>query len=92
MGPKVYVSEINSTYQAFGSGTNPATVTKSMGLPADALVVMVFASSSGQLYRDAEILPTYRDFAKTHANPDTDGNSPYHRAVGGNKIPVIILN
>src|SRR5665647_824231 len=22
-----------------------------------------------------------RDFAKTHANPDTDGNSPYHRAV-----------
>jgi hypothetical protein len=25
----------------------------------------------------------YRDFAKTHANPDTDGNSPYHRAVTG---------
>ena len=23
----------------------------------------------------------YLDFAKTHANPDTDGNSPYHRAV-----------
>ena len=23
----------------------------------------------------------YRDFAKTHANPDTDGNFPYHRAV-----------
>jgi hypothetical protein len=22
-----------------------------------------------------------RDFAKTHANPDTDGNFPYHRAV-----------
>ena len=44
-------------------------------------VVMVFASPSGQLYRDTEILPTYRDFAKTHANPDTDGNSPYHRAV-----------
>jgi hypothetical protein len=40
--------------------------------------------SSGQLYRDTEILPTYRDFAKTHANPDTDGNSPYHRAVSGN--------
>ena len=37
--------------------------------------------SSGQLYRDTEILPIYRDFAKTHANPDTDGNSPYHRAV-----------
>jgi len=23
----------------------------------------------------------YQDFAKTHANPDTDGNSLYHRAV-----------
>ena len=31
-------------------------------------------TSSGQLYRDKEILPTYRDFAKTHANPDTDGD------------------
>jgi hypothetical protein len=26
----------------------------------------------------------YRDCAKTHANPDTDGNSPYHRAVKSN--------
>jgi hypothetical protein len=26
----------------------------------------------------------YRDFAKTHANLDTDGNCPYHRAVSGN--------
>jgi hypothetical protein len=41
---------------------------------------MVFAVPSGQLYRDTEILPTYRDFAKTHANPDTDGNFPYRRA------------
>jgi hypothetical protein len=47
-------------------------------------VVMVFASPSGQLYRDTEILPTYQDYAKTHANPDTDGNSPYHQAVGFN--------
>ncbi|MBW6479885.1 MAG: hypothetical protein K0B37_10690 [Bacteroidales bacterium] len=23
----------------------------------------------------------YQDYAKTHANPDTDGNSLYHRAV-----------
>jgi hypothetical protein len=23
----------------------------------------------------------YQDYAKTHANPDTDGNFPYHRAV-----------
>ena len=26
----------------------------------------------------------YRDYAKTHANPDTYGNSPYHRAVSKN--------
>src|SRR5512133_1473744 len=32
--------------------TNPATVTMSIGLPADALVVMVFASPSGQIYHD----------------------------------------
>jgi hypothetical protein len=44
-----------------------------------------WTQSSGQLYRDTKILPTYRDFAKTHANPDTDGNSPYHRAVSWNK-------
>ena len=53
-------------------------VNRAAGLRA---VVMVFASPSGQLYRDTEILSTYRDFAKTHANPDTDGNFPYHRAV-----------
>jgi len=28
-----------------------------------------------------KLTSVYRDFAKTHANPDTDGNSPYHRAV-----------
>jgi len=32
--------------------TNPAAKTKSIGLPANALVVMVFASPSGQFYRD----------------------------------------
>ena len=32
--------------------TNPATKTKSIGLQADARVVMVFASPSGQFYRD----------------------------------------
>ena len=30
----------------------PAAETKSIGLPADALAVMVFASSSGQFYLD----------------------------------------
>jgi hypothetical protein len=34
----------------------------------------------------------YRDFAKTHANPDTDGNSPYHRAVMGNSANHVTVN
>ena len=72
--------------------TDPATKTKSIGLWADARVVMVFArhldsfiitlqilpsigtTPSGQLYRDKKLSFIYRDFAKTHANPDTDGN------------------
>src|SRR5659263_537936 len=33
-------------YYIFGTATNPAAVTKPIGLPADALVVMVFASPS----------------------------------------------
>jgi len=32
--------------------TNPATVTMSIGLPADTPVVMVFASPSGEFYLD----------------------------------------
>jgi hypothetical protein len=73
--------------------TNPATKTKSIGLPADALAVMVFASPLRQFYRDRttptslpglrhldnfawtrKLASVYRDFAKTHASPDTDGN------------------
>jgi hypothetical protein len=38
-------------------------------------------SSSGQIYCDTKVPPTYRDCAKTHANPDTVGNSPYHQTV-----------
>jgi hypothetical protein len=36
IGPKVYVSKINTTYQTFGTMTTPATETKSIGLLADA--------------------------------------------------------
>jgi len=61
--------------------TDPAAETKSVGLQADARVVMVFASPSGQFYRDTKYSSTYRDFAKTHANPDTDGNKLNRRAV-----------
>jgi hypothetical protein len=30
--------------------------------------------------------PTYRDFAKTHANPDTDGNALNRRVVMRNTM------
>ena len=42
---------------------------------------LIGTHSSGPFYRDIQTLLIYRDYAKTHANPDTDGNSPYHRAV-----------
>jgi hypothetical protein len=61
--------------------TVPAAETKSIGLQADTRVVMVFATPSGQFHRDTKHSSTYRDFAKTHANPDTDGNSLNRRAV-----------
>ena len=35
----------DKSYQNFGTGTNPAAETKSIGLPADALAVMVFANA-----------------------------------------------
>jgi hypothetical protein len=72
--------------------TDPAAKTKSVGLQANAQVVMVFArhldnfivirkscpligtTPSGQFHRDTKPSSTYRDFAKTHANPDMDGN------------------
>jgi len=47
------------------------------------------AHLSGLFHQDSSICTgklasVNRDFAKTHANPDTDGNFPYHRAVRGN--------
>ena len=46
---------------------------------------------SGLCHQDSsiwtvELASIYLDFAKTHANPDTDGNFPYHRAVSTNSI------
>ena len=82
-----------------GTLTNSAAETKSIGLPADAQVVMVFAlhldnfimtrnlhpsigiTPSGQIYLDTKPSSIYRDSAKTHANPDTDGTSLNRRAV-----------
>src|SRR5450759_5634155 len=50
--PKVYEIIFNPTYQTFVTLTNHATVTMSIGLPALAPVVMVFALPSGQFYLD----------------------------------------
>jgi hypothetical protein len=75
--------------------TTPAAETMPIGLPADAQLswflqapsgqfyhdVTTSCQLSGQLYRDTEILPTYRDFAKTTPSADTDGNSLSHWAV-----------
>ena len=40
ISPKAYESEFKVTYSTFGTMTNPATVTMSIGLPADAPTVM----------------------------------------------------
>ena len=47
------------------------------------------AHLSGLSHQDSfiwtrKLASIYLDFAKTHANPDTDGNFPYHRAVSLN--------
>ena len=49
---KTYSSDFKATYQTFCTMTTPAAETKSMGLPADAHAVMVFATPPRQLYRD----------------------------------------
>jgi hypothetical protein len=84
--------EFNPLIKSCATKTISAAKTKSIGLQADARVVMVFAlhldnfivirkfcpligtTPSGQIHHDSKRSSTYRDFAKTHANPDTDGN------------------
>ena len=45
ISPKVYGSKFKPTYHTFGTLTTPATVTMSMGLPADARAVKFFAAT-----------------------------------------------
>ena len=82
--PKVYVRKINLTYQIYGTVTNPATETMSMGLPADARAVKFFLQPHfpNLSWRDNFVPST--GTCKKLASPDTDGNSPYHRAVSTN--------
>jgi hypothetical protein len=37
-------------------------------------LAFIGTQSSGPFYRDSQPITTYRDCAKTHANPDTVGN------------------
>jgi hypothetical protein len=60
--------------------TISAAATKSIGLPADAHVVMVFSTPFINFTLTRKLMPVNRDFAKTTPSADTDGNSPYHRA------------
>ena len=45
ISPNVIKSMFKATYQTFGTLTTPATVTRSMGLPADAQAVKFFAAT-----------------------------------------------
>jgi hypothetical protein len=53
--------------QFYRDGTNPAHLSE--------------LSHLDNFIMTRKLSSIYRDFAKTHANPDTDGNFPYHRAV-----------
>ena len=64
---KLYVSNITTTYQVFSTVTTPAAETKSIGLPADAQDVMVFARPTVRSYgRAVSPRQLYRD-ETTHA-------------------------
>ena len=65
--------------------TNPAAVTMSIGLLADAQLSWFLHRHQDNYIVMRKLPSVYRDFAKTHTNPDTDGNFPYHRAV---RLPI----
>jgi hypothetical protein len=67
ISPKVYKRMFKATYHTFGTLTAPATVTRSMGLPADARAVKFFAAT---LFNSVPSIGT----CKKLASPDTDGN------------------
>jgi hypothetical protein len=52
MNEKTFASEFKATYQTFYTVTNPATEIIPIGLPAAALVVMVFAVSLVKFHLD----------------------------------------
>ena len=64
INPKVYERNLFTTYQTFGTVTNPAAETKSIGLLADALLSwflhrhldnFIMTGQLGAIYRDSAI-------------------------------------
>jgi hypothetical protein len=55
--PKVYESKFKTIYSTFGTVTNPATLTRSMGLPAD--LPKAGRRSSCKSFADESVLYIY---------------------------------
>ena len=72
IGIKVYANKFNPIYHNSGTSTTPATKTKSMGLPADALLAAFFAEPLIQYTLTRNLYAIYRDWQKTR-QPLTDG-------------------
>jgi hypothetical protein len=65
MGEKINGRNNINTYQIFGTTTNPATETESMGLPADALAVKFFAAPFTKFTLTRQFRTIYHDLQKT---------------------------
>jgi hypothetical protein len=65
ISPKVYKRMFKATYHTFGTVTTPATVTRSMGLPADARAVKFFAAPFTKFTLTRQIRSIYHDLQKT---------------------------
>jgi hypothetical protein len=61
ISPKVYERNLIITFQNFGTVTNPATVTKSIGLLANALLSWFLQRHLDSFTMTGQILPIYRD-------------------------------
>jgi hypothetical protein len=65
VGEKIYGRNIIATYKTSGTMTTAATETKSIGLPADARAVKVFAASTYKVHRDKKHIGHLSGLAKT---------------------------
>ena len=65
ISPKVFKSMFKATYYTFCTLTTPATVTRSMGLPADARAVKFFAATLFKSTLTWQLRSIYRDLQKT---------------------------